>query len=399
MPVNAWKNLAYRIALPFFGLRTQGVIRSADALAEVEKSKLESIFRRHHVVGGCLQLIRNGALEPTITYGYKRLPNDAVNESTLFRAASITKMVTAIGAMKLAEAGRLDLNAPASYYLPYPVRNPFTPDKPILVHHLLSHTSTIWDGPGYDSALHSPIPLEGLLKNPGNYLPAAPGSAFRYSNLAAGIVGTIMEYVTGKSLERLMYELMFQPLEMNATYTLQNVQDIKNVSCIYRVLSRRCNAPLFDPVKKLESADAFDSPMPEFHYLTAAGNLFTDAVSLGKLICQMATGGGMILTHESIKKMQTPAASYGKHAPHTKHCLGLVELDDPSLSANKLYGHQGFAYGATESVFYQEDTGNGFVFLNGGASEARTGHLACVSRDLIIWALGKHGYLNNPSTE
>jgi hypothetical protein len=56
-----------------------------------------------------------------------------------------------------------------------------------------------------------------------------------------------------------------------------------------------------------------------------------------------------------------------------------------------LYGHQGFAYGAAQGAFYEESTGNGFVFLNGGASEARRGHLALVNRDLILLILGPAG--------
>jgi hypothetical protein len=62
-------------------------------------------------------------------------------------------------------------------------------------------------------------------------------------------------------------------------------------------------------------------------------------------------------------------------------------MDDPTLHLGRLYGHQGFAYGAAEGVFFEETTGNGFVFLNSGASEARKGHLALVNRDLILRVL------------
>ena len=51
-----------------------------------------------------------------------------------------------------------------------------------------------------------------------------------------------------------------------------------------------------------------------------------------------------------------------------------------------LWGHQGFAYGAVNGVFFDKQ-GNGFASLNSGASEQRCGHLALVNRDLINWSM------------
>lgn len=391
MPVNTWKNSLYRLALPFWGLRVQGHVKSSPPMKEKEQRDLEAIFRRHHVVGGCLLLIKNGTLDKLVTYGYKRLPDELITADTFFRAASITKMVTAVGAMMLSEKGELDLEAPVEEYLPFSVRNPSFPEKPIRVMHLLSHTSSLCDGPGYGKALHSPVPLSSLVKDPRNFSNSVPGEAFRYSNLAAGIVGSIIEIAKGCSLDVLMRDMLFDPLSMKATYTLKNLPDAKKAACIYRTLPKGDKEPLFDAGKRLEAADDFQEPFPEYHYLPAAGNLFTDAESLGKLVCMLARGGSPILSKESIQKMQTPVASYGKNAPHASHCMGLVALDDPSLQTGRLYGHQGFAYGAAEGAFYEESTGNGFVFLNNGASEAREGHLALVNRDLILSVLGPAG--------
>ncbi len=393
MPVTAWKNRLYRLALPFCGLRVTGRAQCDTPAMESELHRLETIFRRHHVVGASLQLIRGGCLGPLITYGCARLPSYAVSAATVFRAASITKLVTAVGAMMLAEKGVLNLESPAQAYLPYPVRNPLYPDRPILVKHLLSHTSSLWDGPGYEKAMRAPVPLPSLLADPKNYLQSAPGEAFRYSNLAAGMVGSVMEVATGRSLEALMREMVFLPLGMNAAYTLKSLPDIRQAANIYRVMPSEGGAPLFDAEKRLQSADDMRDPAPEYHYLAAAGNLFTDASSLGKLVCMMAKGGMPLLSRASMQIMQTPAAAYGKSAPRAWHCLGLVSVHDPSLPTGRLYGHQGFAYGAAEGVFYEESTGNGFVCLNNGASEARHGHLASVNRDLITWALRPMGGL------
>jgi hypothetical protein len=62
--------------------------------------------------------------------------------------------------------------------------------------------------------------------------------------------------------------------------------------------------------------------------------------------------------------------------------MGLFLLEDKSVTARRLHGHQGFAYGAVNGFFFDDD-GNGFVSFNSGASEARTGRLSCLNKDLI----------------
>ena len=65
--------------------------------------------------------------------------------------------------------------------------------------------------------------------------------------------------------------------------------------------------------------------------------------------------------------------------------MRLFTIDDAHISRKKLLGHQGFAYGAVNGLFFDEE-GSGFVCLNSGASEQRFGHLAVINRDLIrLW--------------
>ncbi|MGH8074192.1 MAG: serine hydrolase domain-containing protein, partial [Lysobacter sp.] len=65
------------------------------------------------------------------------------------RIASISKLVTAVGVMRLVEAGTLDLDADVSDLLGWPLRNPAYPDTPITLRLLLSHRSSLTDAAGY----------------------------------------------------------------------------------------------------------------------------------------------------------------------------------------------------------------------------------------------------------
>jgi CubicO group peptidase (beta-lactamase class C family) len=61
------------------------------------------------------------------------------------RIASVSKLVVAIGVMRLVEAGRLDLDADVARWLGRPLRNPAHPDVPITLRMLLSHRSSLKD--------------------------------------------------------------------------------------------------------------------------------------------------------------------------------------------------------------------------------------------------------------
>jgi len=65
-----------------------------------------------------------------------------------------------------------------------------------------------------------------------------------------------------------------------------------------------------------------------------------------------------------------------------------LQLDDPQVHPAPLWGHQGFAYGAVNGVFFDAQ-GNGFAALNSGSGERRYGHLAAVNRGLIDALLPK----------
>ena len=108
---------------------------------------------------------------------------------TIYRIASISKIIVALGAMKLVEQGKLDINEDVSKYLGFTLRNPNHPDKKITLKHIMTQSSSITDGfddphRGYD-AVNGPsvhVPLKEILTNPEyeyynpkSFLDAAPG--------------------------------------------------------------------------------------------------------------------------------------------------------------------------------------------------------------------------------
>ena len=134
------------------------------------------------------------------------------------RIASISKLVVAIGVMRLVEQGRLDLDRDVSVYLGWRLRNPAFPDQPITLRLLLSHRSSLKDDIEY-WAIPLGATLERTLANPIAFDPAhAPGSYFRYANLGFPVIASVLEKATGERFDRLMARLVLRPLGLSACF-------------------------------------------------------------------------------------------------------------------------------------------------------------------------------------
>ena len=376
MPIGPLKNTLYGLALPVLGKKC--------LWKDAGDESLKRILRKHHVVGAGIQRFEKGKLTKNDAVGYARLENGGteVTAETVFRTASVAKMVSALLVFRLQTQGRLSVQQEVSELLGYPVRNPWYPDAPITLAMLLSHTSSIVDSPAYFDAFQKRTPLQDLLNDQQAFIPALPGTAFRYSNLAAGIVGCILEKQFGVSLEKLAQEELFRPLGVTATFDASTLDQAVTADS-FRVLPA---AQAFHAQNRIASAIPLEEPDPAQHYLLASGNLYLTAKDLALLTLAAANGANGFLDETSLSQLRTPLMGWPEKEVPMRHGMGLLQIDDPNVYPKPLWGHQGFAYGAVNGVFF-DDEGNGFVCLNSGASERRIGHLALINRDLIRWAM------------
>ena len=147
-----------------------------------------------------------------------------VNGRTLFRVASISKLVVSVAVMQLVDQGRLDLDADVSEVLGWPLRHPQFPQEPISLRLLMTHRSGLSDAAGYawgsDTALRDVLAPGGRGFRDGAAWrrDRAPGSWFSYVNLNWGVIGTVMERATGERFDRLMSRLLLQPLGLRGGF-------------------------------------------------------------------------------------------------------------------------------------------------------------------------------------
>lgn len=384
MPAGNLKNTLYQLALPVLGLRSP--IASVQGGSDDENARLCRLLRSHHAVGACIQRFEKGRLTECFTAGNARMEPSAqpVTAKTVFRTASIAKMVTALLVFRLQTLGKLNVCEELSAFLGVPVQNPHYPQAPITLGMLLNHTSSIVDSPAYFASFQQSVSLTELLQNPASYSGSLPGLQFRYSNFAAGLIGCLLEKRFHQSFEQLAQEHLFHPLGVSAAFDLSTLKE-KPVADSWRVLPReRC----FDAEKRMAAAISLDEPDPERHYLLASGSLFLTATDLAKLALTAWNGHDGFLSPECLSLMQTPTVPWPRQEVCLRHGMGLLKLDDQAIVKKPLWGHQGFAYGAVNGVFFDEE-GSGFACLNSGVSEQRQGHLAVINRDLIRFFFGE----------
>ncbi|MBR3742671.1 MAG: beta-lactamase family protein [Clostridia bacterium] len=341
---------------------------------------ISHILRKYRCVGASLcSFDGNDWNRPdfALTFGYSHLPNILVQPETVFRAASVSKFVTAMGAMKLKEQGRIDLDTDVNEYLPFSLRHPKAPDTPLTLRMLLSHTAGIRDGADYNNGIAKGVPLSQLLKGD-SFTDHLPGKKWEYSNFGAGIAGAVMEVATHTDFETLMQETVFGPLGVTATYYPQKVRG--DLADALRILPRS-KTPNFNAAERRSRPLPPAEVNPEKHYNLAHGALCVSAPELAKLGAAGMTPG--FLTENSLWEMRRPIASFGDRAHNLSQGIGTFILEEPRVCERPLYGHQGMAYGAVHGLFFDPDHEHGLVLLTTGASEARRGVLADLNYALM----------------
>lgn len=133
---------------------------------------------------------------------------------------SVTKTLIAVGLLRLASQGVLDLDAPVTTILPN-VRfdNSWERTNPVRVRHLLDHTAGLQDlrvWQMFSGRVGPDDPLGEAFRRSPSVLKVRtrPGEMFSYSNVGYALAGMIIERVTGQRYERWLDANLLAPLGM-----------------------------------------------------------------------------------------------------------------------------------------------------------------------------------------
>ena len=153
------------------------------------------------------------------------LNGDAFSPDSQFHVGSVTKLLLATGVLRLVTEGRINLDVPASRYLPdlFPGEPP-AGFASVTVRHLLDHTAGLNDAhlwQLFSEQADPDAPLSAAFRMPETQLRirSEPGSQFSYSNMGYTLLGMIVESVTGVRYETYLDRQLLAPLQMvNSTF-------------------------------------------------------------------------------------------------------------------------------------------------------------------------------------
>ena len=177
-----------------------------------------------------ISVMEGGEITTAYAYGFAQITGSAyepLRNDHKLRVASISKLFVAIGIMKLVDAGALNLDRDVSDYLSWNLRNPNYPQEIITVRQLLSHTSSLRDGDRYFIAYGGGklrdffIPSSNFWDDGVHFASGAnkaPGHYFVYSNLNFGVLGEVIEQVSGRRFDLYMEEAVLKPMSLTARF-------------------------------------------------------------------------------------------------------------------------------------------------------------------------------------
>ena len=217
------------------------ILAAAIALASGQASamsdaELKSIAEQRLLgdrTGACFAV---AVIDQTISRAYVCAdPKDAsrISPMTAFEIGSVSKTMTAALLADLILQGKASLDDPLSNYLPEGAVVSTFEGKPILIKHIVTHTSGLPVVPDFGPVPNMENPYANvdeasLLKTLSTAkLQRAPGSQFEYSNYASMLLSSIVAKRAGTDFETLLQTRLFAPVGMKNSYINQKPADVK----------------------------------------------------------------------------------------------------------------------------------------------------------------------------
>lgn len=333
--------------------------------ADLDKRKLDAIrpgltrYVEDRTIAGVVTVVGTSTVSHTHVLGSLRLdPNEAMPANALFRIASMTKPITAVGIMILSDEGKLNVNDPVEKHLPefkgqmmVATRSKEKdvvvlkkPARPITLRDLLTHTSGL---PFYTPGLsdiytkRNRTLAESVLALGQTALEFEPGSRWAYCNSGIDTLGRVIEVVSGEGYESFLAKRIFEPLGMTDTTFAPNKEQLGRLAGLYESRDG----------KLVRAPDRLIGPGIDSKHPIPAGGLYSTGKDVARFYQMMLVGGKMdgkqIVSRDAIKVMTstqtgalitgfTDGMSFGYGFAVVKEPKGVTGMLSPGS-----YGHGG----------------------------------------------------------
>lgn len=373
------------------------LVSGAGVISQSLEQELEQVFTDFQLMGMSVWVDKNGE-SSSYHYGLKDFTrNLEMDENTKYRIASISKSITALGLLKLYDQDLFELDDPINDYLNFTIANPSFPLVDITFRMLLTHTSSIQDGTGYNGFLNAtynqnPVPSIANLLTPGGayytsnmFRTETPGTYFTYSNLNYGVIATLIEAISNQRFDVFMKNEILIPLGISGSYNIQDIADINDIAVLYR--NQGGWTPQFDNYQGIMPSPPSNLPSLVLGtnglYFSPQGGLRASATELGIILKFIQSGGSThpeLISQETLDQMKAIAWNYnGSNGDNYfdlfnrwglgLHHANISENDQICLDSEfgSFLGHPGEAYGLISDAYFSEIGNVSFSFLTNGS--------------------------------
>ena len=341
------------IVLVAAALMAAGCAALADVPEQIAvlETAVPAALSRHRAEGAAVALVAEGDVVWSAGFGVAdAATGEAVTAETVFEAASVAKPVTAWAVVRLAEQGRLDLDAPIETYLKRWSLPPSRFDHSgVTARLLLAHAAGISFGgdPGVEPGDTVPTLTEAAdgagMEGGGIRVAFPPGEAYRYSSKGYLLLELAVEDITGEPFADHMRREVLEPLGMSFS------------------------AYEWTPGLELRAAtghDWFGTPLPRYvHATKAQGGLLTTASDLARFIAAAMPGPDGAMPGRGVISVDSVAMTFAPYPyANDTSLVGLgynLDTSSGTLVARKSGDHRGFK----PIVFTAPNLGAGLVIL------------------------------------
>ncbi|MGZ3423583.1 MAG: serine hydrolase domain-containing protein [Polyangiales bacterium] len=313
--------------------------------------------------GASIAIVLHGKLAFAAGVGKRNVKTgDPVTTATLFRAASMSKMIVAATAMTLVDEGKLDLSAPITKYVPwFELASGF--DASTLTTELLlsHHASFPCDTIPQCGTTSSGARKDFFVANP-QPLWAPPGSIYDYSNTGFTLAATVIEAAAGAaegSYEQLAHDRVMAPSGMTtATFDAKAAKAADHAT----------GYTLDDTGKVTQTIEPASLDCPLLHPPGGINATATDYAHFAELLL---ANGGSVLKPASVSVMSSPHADMHTFATQS-YGLGLIHQFSPYPDHASVW-HDGSLPGFLSMVWLVPDSGFAVVAMvnaRGGKASA-----------------------------
>ena len=325
------------------------------------EGRIEDIARSLNTVGMGLCVFGQGEVIYSVNYGCAdQEAGRPADDSTLYRSASISKMISTMALMTLYDQGVITPYSELEPLTGLPYNNPAL-DKPVLLWHLLTHTAGIADSYAYENAPASRSSLSYVLSY--SYSGKEPGTDYSYSNFGAGTIGGIVERLTGEYFHDYADRVLFEPLGMDAGYCIDLIENRDNAANLYAYGSL-----LYTPKSWGRTTAYYEGYGLGNSYLTAQCELLITPCDLARLGIVLAGDGSVdgvrILSEDAVNEMNT--VYYSDDSMDFDMGLNVRVYDGNFVEGRTIHGHAGQAFGCVNGLYYDPSDGTGVAICSVG---------------------------------